>query len=100
MERTDYLSALYDHYPVVIDMMKREFDSHEFILKLAQRHQADYVAALTAYCAGGEPFRDVHSQLSAKLSKFPDLVEHLGVVSSRDIFGNPNACSAWRRKDQ
>jgi hypothetical protein len=98
MDKADALEDLYRHYHAIITGMQKEFTSHEFILSLAQKHQCEYVAALTACCDGGEPFREVHQYLSSKLRGFPDLVERVGIAKSHDIFGHSNTCSCWRKR--
>lgn len=86
-------------YPAVIGLMPpdRDFTSHEFILALAQRNQAAYVAGLSRYAAGNAPFQTLHGQLSQALYEFPALVRHTGEVASEDIFRNPGRCASWRR---
>lgn len=86
------------HYPRIIDTMDTVFSSHQFILALAQHAQKAYVEALHTYRDTQEPFKIVHQQLSALLEKYPDLVQSDGRdEDSRDIFGNRNSCSRWRR---
>ena len=88
--------ALIAFYPSAIALMPSEFTSHEFILALAQSHQAAYVGALAKYAAAGDPFRTLHSQLSQALYDSP-LVHHAGEVESTDIFRNPGRCANWKR---
>ena len=96
MPKHDF-TRLYDQYAECIAKMDSVFDSHEFILKLAQMDQQAYIEALHAY-RDGAPFQAVHQQLSAHLNNFPHLVEPLGSVNSHDIFGNSNTCMQWRKR--
>jgi hypothetical protein len=102
MAKHDF-SKLYSRYAEVIAHLPETFDSHEFILELAQQNQAAYVEALYAYrdavhVGTPAPFQFVHRTLAAKLKDFPELVELVRVDQpSRDIFGNRNECAAWRK---
>ena len=88
--------ALVAFYPSAIKLMQSEFTTHEFILALAQSHQAAYVTALSKYANGGEPFRTLHSQLSQALYD-SRLIRHDGELESTDIFGNPSRCAKWKK---
>ncbi len=88
---------LFARYPEIIALMRPEFTSHEFILRLAQRNQADYIEALHSF-GSDEPFRKVHAQLSQQLQKHPALVTQLADdPSSPNIFGEPQICARWQR---
>ncbi|MEZ6143039.1 MAG: hypothetical protein R3B84_20945 [Zavarzinella sp.] len=93
------MDELIAEFETIISLMPtdREFTSHEFILALAQRNQAAYVAGLSNYTAGGAPFQALHGQLSQALSDFPTLVKHTGDAASEDIFRNRGRCATWRR---
>lgn len=93
-------APLLQQYPSVIAALPETFTSHQFILALAWRHQALYVAALCAYRDADQgPFRVVHGILANRLNTFPALVENTGsTVSSPDIFGNPGDAVQWRKR--
>lgn len=95
-------TALLNHYPTIIAQMQTSFTSHEFILCLAQQYQPLYVEALfsyrnTTYRGTPAPFMNVHRELSQGLRNYPHLIEYVGDVPSKDIFGQPNHCAAWRK---
>jgi hypothetical protein len=91
-------SALKDCYRETIEAMPATFTSHQFILRLAQQHQALYIEAL--YDCRGEPapFRTVHSALARHLHAYSELI---GLVRddalSTNIFGQPDRCAQWRK---
>ncbi len=97
------LEPLYDAFPEVIDAMPPRFSSHEFILKLAQRHQDLYVKALHHYLSSlrsGQPtpFLILHGILARRLSHHDDVLRMVrNDLPSRDIFGNPAECAQWEK---
>lgn len=88
------LDNLIPHYQEILEMMPDEFDSHQFILKLAHKHQVDYVEALYMCrdVKDGAPFRELHGQISKSLH---DYATHNGEISSPDIFGTKNDNALW-----
>jgi len=95
-------SALYEQYPAIIAQMAETFDSHEFILRLAQENQPLYIEALYGYRhsmhrGATAPFRVVHRILAQRLSAHADLVEHVGNAYSKHIFGQMCGCAQWRK---
>ncbi len=94
----DPFEELEQFYPEIIEMMIREFDSHRFILKLAEKHQVLYIRALDRSIDAHEtPFRLAHRQLAQRLHHFPELVKKIGERNSPDIFGNSNSASLWEK---
>ena len=73
------------------------FDSHDFILKLAQAHQRLYVAALAAYADYEYPFQIVHGEIARRLLNHPELVTKVGENTSQDIFHNKSSAALWRK---
>lgn len=99
---TEDFTLLYDQYERIIGLMPETFTSHQFILKLAQANQREYIEALYAYKnskhrGGNAPFRVVHQILAQKLRAFPKRVKYIGTENSTDIFGNSNTASRWRK---
>ena len=88
------LEAVYEQ---VIDLMPNKFDSHEFILKLAQEHQQLYVQALAEHVDNERPFQAVHSQIAMRLLKYPNLVARVGEHISKDIFLQENTATLWQK---
>ena len=83
-------------YPQVLEHMKQEFDSHDFILKLANEHQQLYVQALNAYANNDQPFQSVHKEIAMLLYNFPELVSSTGKKrNSENIFRKYNLAEVW-----
>ena len=101
MSKFDF-SVFHLKYPTLISDMPEKFTSHQFILKLAQENQLEYVNALFAYRdvdreGTPAPFMFVHREISRGLKQFPELVEKVGDISSVDIFGQASGCPQWRK---
>jgi hypothetical protein len=90
---------LEEKYSEIVDLMADDeaFDSHDFILKLAQRYQQLYVLALSEYANNDQPFQSVHKEIAKRLKKRTDLVAHIGTTSSEDIFGLKNQVALWQK---
>lgn len=94
---TEHFEALEAIYEQVIALMPETFDSHEFILKLAQEHQRLYVQALVEYADSERPFQIAHGQIAIRLNNFPSLVTKVGEHNSKDIFLQVNSAVVWRK---
>jgi hypothetical protein len=93
----DGFSALKDHYSEIIEAMSATFTSHQFILRLAQQYQAQYIEMLHDYRDGPAPFRTVHSILARHLHSHKELELVRDDALSTDIFGQPDQCAQWRK---
>jgi hypothetical protein len=91
------LDALETVFPDIVGKMNDYFDSHDFILKLAQTYQRLYVKALATYADTDRPFQIVHGEIARRLSKHPGLVTKVGEHSSEDIFRRRNSSTVWCR---
>jgi len=91
------LEALEEKFSEVAAKMDRYFNSHDFILKLAQMHQRLYVAALAAYLDKEYPFQIVHGEIARRLLSHPELAVKIGEDTSEDIFRQKNSATVWRR---
>jgi hypothetical protein len=90
-------TKLYAQYPKVIDKMDNSFTSHQFILKLAQQNQPEYIKALSAYEHSKDPFRLVHLILAKGLRKHKDLLQTAKIAPNNDIFDKDGQCSTWAK---
>jgi hypothetical protein len=77
--------------------MPNEFDSHAFILKLAQTYQKRYVNALAEYAKDDHPFQTVHGQIAKRIHNFSHLVIKTGETNSEDIFLQKNSAAKWKK---
>jgi hypothetical protein len=89
--------ALETVYEQVVALMPNRFDSHEFILKLAQEYKQLYVKALVEYAENERPFQIVHGQIAMRLLKFPNLVTRVGEHISKDIFLQESTATLWQK---
>lgn len=88
---------LFELSPAIISQMQDRFDSHDFILCLAQENQKLYIeAGFYHYRDSSEPaapFKVVHGILARHLNDYPELIKQIGTVQSKNIFGQVNACA-------
>ncbi len=94
---TNAYEAIEEIYPRIVKLMDDKFDSHEFILKLAQKYQKLYVQALYEHREQNRPFHIVHMAIAKRLKKRGDLVQHVDNKFSKDIFGQENKVAVWRK---
>jgi hypothetical protein len=94
MSAIESLEAVYEQ---VIALMPNRFDTHEFIVKLAQEHQQLYVKALIEHAESEKPFRALHSQIAMRMLKYPNLITRIGDHISRDIFLQENIAAQWQK---
>jgi hypothetical protein len=87
-------------YEQVIALMPNKFDSHDFILKLAQKYQQLYVQALVEYAESERPFQAIHGQIAMRLLKFPNLVTRVGEHISKDIFLQDSSATLWQKVER
>jgi hypothetical protein len=73
------------------------FDSHEFILVLAQEYQKLYIEALYVYRDKRRPFHAVHMAIGKRLKRHVNLVTHIKNRASADIFGQKNQVAVWQK---
>ena len=92
------LDQLEQWYPEIIGRLPAQFDSHQFILALAQQHQRSYVQALADYAHTDKPFMIVHGEIARRLLNHPDLVRKIGEHNSQDIFGQVDSAVIWRKQ--
>jgi hypothetical protein len=94
-------SLLYAQYPMIIETMKDQFTSHQFILELARQNQTLYIEALYSYRHhihrdSPAPFLIVHGVLANNLLKYPRLIRQVQKYApSKNIFGEEDTCSEW-----
>jgi hypothetical protein len=92
------LDDIKSHYPAVIAGMGSEFNSHEFILRLAQEHQAAYIRVLYHYVESNHPFKQAHGALAQALEQFDTLIEKIANKESNNIFGEKSLAIVWSKK--
>lgn len=92
------MSTLKIFYPATLDLMDEVFTSHEFILKLGQNHQREYIGALATCINASAPFQTLHAQLAKTLHDFSDLIELIErEAPSVNIWGDMSHAAKWRK---
>ncbi|MEO8610942.1 MAG: hypothetical protein ABI690_23800 [Chloroflexota bacterium] len=89
---------LKNHYPEVIGKMDKVFNSHEFIIRLAQDYQSLYICALYEHVKGNHPFKVTHGKLAQSLEDFDNLIEKIDNKPSKNIFGESSMAIVWRKR--
>ncbi len=95
----DAFERLEKEFPKIVKLIDKDtFDSHDFILRLAQKNQRLYVQLLYVYKENNQPFQSVHKEIAKRLKKQHDLVRYdARSHSSKNIFGLVNKCAVWHK---
>ena len=93
----DVFEDLEEIYPKIVKLMPDEFNSHIFILALAQKYQKIYVQALYTYKDNNQPFQSVHKEIAKRLKKRVDLVKYIRTEPSDNIFGLKSKAAVWHK---
>ena len=97
-QRQQALHDLEAHFAEIVESFDGIFDSHQFILQLAQRHQHAYIRALDAFNDTENPFRILHGQIARRLLAHKDLARKIGSHPSENIFGEKSEVALWERR--
>jgi hypothetical protein len=94
---TDAFEELEKKYDEIVNLMPddEDFDSHDFILVLAQKYQRLYIEALDSRKEKNRPFHRVHMAIAKRLKKRVDLVTHIRNCRSKNIFGQKSLVAVW-----
>ena len=92
------IEELISHYPEIINIMDKRFNSHAFILELAYQYQGLYAKSLAKYADNKAPFQVVHGILAKALTRYDQQVYYIGEEPSIDIFGHSNNAAVWGKK--
>lgn len=86
----------------IMEKMKPVFDSHDFILKFAQKNQKAYAEMISLYVSSKEPFTQAHQQIGKFLLHAKDElgIENMGETVSKNIFGNANENKKWHKNNR
>jgi hypothetical protein len=95
----DAFEILEKQFAKIVKLIDKDtFDSHDFILKLAQKNQKLYVQLLYVYKDNNQPFQSVHKEIAKRLKKYTGLVRYdPRNHSSKNIFGLVNKCAVWHK---
>jgi hypothetical protein len=94
---TDAYQNLERVFHRIVKLMPDEFDSHDFLLVLAQKYQKFYIEVLYAYRDKNRPFHRVHMAIGKRLKKRVDLVTHIKFRRSNNIFGEKSRVAVWQK---
>jgi hypothetical protein len=74
------------------------FDATDLTDVIRRLLQHDYIRELHDKLHCADPFQQLHADIASRLSQFTDLIERVpGERAHRNIFGNINTVSVWRR---
>lgn len=92
---------LRSHHQEIINIInsfgQTEFSSHDFIEKLSQRFQTEYIQILSEYDHTGKPFQTVHRLIARYLSSNKAIfsITKAPKKSSENVFGNRDIIQWW-----
>lgn len=78
-----------------VDALGNEFDSHDFIRKLIEKHHVLYAVFLIRHRNVNTAHAEIARYLGKKATTLK--IHGSGERKSEDIFGNETSCTLWKK---
>ena len=81
----------------ILEKMKDQFDSHDFIFEMMRHYPRQYTHALYECRRAKDPIQTLHSKIGKKLLDFRGRIRKMRRKTSRNVRGLPSENQFWEK---